>query len=285
MIKKITIIFIFLFILNNVNAYTPSTNNTKSNRYILTYKDKKIINKVVKLIEIKTKKEWTSYKEKLIKKIEQLLKKVPKAKRADVLLSELLNKIQNKSSKVKQEVNTNNINIDQLKTNWLNWHNTERNKLWLKNFSYDDRLISTANEWSQKQKEKWSMDHKRFNYSWFYDYNDIEKWFNDRWVNCKVKNRSTSSESIWYYSYFCKKDWSNCTQEANKALKWIFDLYMAEKWKSRSVNAHYRAITHKDFTKIWFWVAIEKQQHNYEYYNDSNYYKIYATTHYCTEFE
>ena len=125
--------------------------------------------------------------------------------------------------------------------------------------------------------EKWIMDHKRNYWDASYDYHKIEKWFQERWVKCKPKNRVTSSESIWKFWYYCKDN--ECTDELLKSVKQIFDIYMAEKWQS--YDLHYRAITHASISKMWVWIAIKKSED--EWFN--NYYDYYITTHYCTEFD
>lgn len=132
------------------------------------------------------------------------------------------------------------------------------------------------------------MDHKRYSNSWFYDYFIIEKWFKDRWVVCKNINWVTTSESIWAFSYFCKKTKKNCNDELLKSLKKIFDIYIAEKGLKYPANAHYRAIVHKNLSQIGFWIKLIKtispSKKNREYYSDYDYYKYYVTTHYCSQF-
>jgi len=59
-------------------------------------------------------------------------------------------------------------------------------------------------------------------------------------------------------------------------------MFMAEKWLKYPLDAHYRAIVHKNLNYIWFWISIKKENHNYSIYKEYDYYKIYLTTHYCT---
>lgn len=250
--------------------------------YSLTQRDKELIDEFVEKIKNKSNETWFDYRDKIVKKISILIWKYEKWSKFSEILKELNKKLKQLSFKkhANNHYSQYRLNISKLKNHWLNWHNTERNKLGLKDYSSDLRLENTAYEWSQTCKEKWSVDHKRYLYSWYYNYKDIEKWFNERWVKCKIINRTTSSESIWYFSYHCKKNDNDCNDEALEAMEKLFNFYMSEKGKD--YDPHYRSIIHNDITKIWLWIAIEKKE-SYDKYSD--YYKMYITTHYCTEFE
>lgn len=254
--------------------------------YDLTSKDQVTINKIVNNISKESNDFWFSYRDNFINNLNFILRKSDEKSQSFSILNQILTQVKKINFKdySNNYYENNKLDINKLKQSWLDWHNQARNNLWLSNYSYDTRLNSTAFEWSYNMNEKWSMDHKRYSYSWYYDYNDIEKWFNEKWVNCKVVNRATSSESIWYFSYYCKKDDSDCSDEALESMKAIFDMYMAEKWLQYPANAHYRAITLTNFRKIWLWITIKKEENPYWQINNYDYYKLYLTSHYCTEF-
>lgn len=168
------------------------------------------------------------------------------------------------------------INIQSLKTNWLNWHNEARKKLLLPAYSYNTKLDITAFEWSYISRSKTTMDHKRNPGDSYYDYNTITSWFANRWVTCRNANGSTSSESIGWGNFYCMD--SDCTNEIQDVMKEIFDMYMAEKWLKYPADAHYRAIVHNSFKYIWLGVTTKKSTEKNDYYT------LYITTHYCTDF-
>lgn len=167
------------------------------------------------------------------------------------------------------------INIQSLKTTWLNWQNEVRKKLLLPAFSYNSKLDITAFEWSYISRSKTTMDHKRSPGDSYYDYDKITTWFSNRWVTCRNVNGATYSESIGWWNFYCTD--GDCTNEMQDVMKDIFDMYMAEKWKRYPADAHYRAIVHNSFKYIWLWLATKKSTEK------ANYYTLYVTTHYCTD--
>ncbi len=244
--------------------------------YILTNDDYKIINKITSKISKIVNERWYKYKNIFVSKLQKLLI----TKNRNERFIKIVNKIIENTKKINLKENSLilykkfNIDIEKVKDYWLTLHNNERKKLWLSPLSYDERLNSTAYEWAIISQDKWDLDHRRNPSDSTYDYKKIEKWFRERWVKCKIKARTTSSESIWKFSYRCSD--SDCTKQLYKSTKEIFDLYMAEKWTS--YTPHYRAIVHKYITKLWLWFAISGPDNEWFY----NYYMI---THYCTEFE
>ncbi len=244
--------------------------------YKLNYNDYIIINKINKKIEKIINNRWYKYKNVFINKLQKLLVKKVKSKKFIVIVNQIIKNIK----KVNLNENALNlykkfhIDIEKVKDYWLKLHNNERKKIWLAPISYDKRLNNSAYEWAIISKDKWNLNHRRNYFDSTYDYKKIENWFRERWVKCKIKARTTSSESIWKFSYRCFD--SNCTDELYKSTKEIFDLYMAEKWTS--YTPHYRAIVHKYITKLWLWFSISGPDNEWFY----NYYMI---THYCTEFE
>lgn len=269
------IISIFLLYSLLFNNYLSFAETKENNQYKLSIKDNVIINNMNQKIVKEIDKYWIEYRNNIISNFEKTLKKIKKNTKADIILNELIKKIQktNLSNISKKHYKDSNIDIDTIKKEWLSRHNNARSLLWLKAYSYDSQLSSTAYEWSYEMAKKWLIEHKRNKEDSTYEYLVIEKWFQDRWVNCKIMNRTTTSESIWKYWYYCK-DW-DCTQEILPSLKEIFDIYMNEKWKS--YDLHYRAIVHKNITKMWLWLYIKPTQ-------EKDYYELYVTTHYCTEF-
>lgn len=155
---------------------------------------------------------------------------------------------------------------------WLELYNIERKKLWLHSYKYDIRLQNSAEIWSKLSANKWYIDHKRNKNDAYYNFNKIQNWFKNNWVNCKIENRTWAVENIWYWFMNCKN--GNCLEETKKVVKQTFDMYMREKWKKN--DAHYKAIISKNLNFMWFGIY-KKNLWNGKY-------KVYNTTHFCTNF-
>lgn len=243
------------------------------------------INKTVSKIEKNANILWFYYRDLVIAEKEVDLRKLKNDSKEYLIISELVKKLKQIKFATfsKNHYKENKIDFSIIKDNWLSWHNDARYNAKLKTYyTYDERLDNTAFEWSFNNMEKWVMEHKRSSNSSFYDYSEIENWFQERWVKCRAINGVTSSENLWYHSFYCKKTDNDCSDEALKASKEIFNMFMSEKWLKYPLDAHYRTIIHKNLKYIWVWMAIKKEDNiNYK---DSDYYNIYITTHYCSEF-
>ncbi|MDD2907227.1 MAG: hypothetical protein PHH98_01165 [Candidatus Gracilibacteria bacterium] len=274
--KKIIISIVLILLLKINNTYS----------YELSRSDKVNINKIVGKIEKNANTLGINYKDIVINEKIAEISKLNSESKDYVILLELIKKIKQIKffEYAKNNSKENKVNLELLKNNWLSWHNDVRYNVNLKNYySYDDRLDNTAFQWSYINMENGVMTHKRYENSSYYDYNQIENWLLDRGVKCKAVNGITSSESIGYHSYYCKKNSSDCTEEALKASKEIFLMYTSEKGLKYPNDAHYRAIVHKNLNKIGLGIAIKKEINDSVYYKNYDYYNIYITTHYCTE--
>lgn len=272
--KKIALILIVIII---------TINSTYWKEYVLTWNDKLIVNKLISNL----KENIDLSNPESIKIVETSISKNQKTyknnERIIAIFEEIRNLVIEKKDFRKEYVKINywdnyknyKIDIKKINLEWTNWHNQQRTKLWLSKYTIDDRLMNTASEWSRYQCSIDEMTHKRVRNDSYYNYPRIEKWFNDRWVNCEVLWWVTSSESISKYSYYCT-DWE-CSDELIDSLKEIFNIYMSEKTMTYPSNAHYRAIINNYFTKMWMGISIKK--------SDNDYYDFYVTTHYCTKFK
>jgi len=257
--------------------------NVYASNYKLTKADKLTVNKLTYKIQNLLNSKSLNFRSVLQSKINKIQIENKNNKQIYTILEEIKKNIHMISYKNEYLKNYKKyyINFNTIKKNWLSRHNKARRDLWRIPYSYDERLNNTAYEWSKTQENKWLMTHKRDSWDSYYNYNKIEKWFNDRWVKCNVAWWATSSESVWKYWYYCND--YDCTNELDKSLKEIFDLYMAEKWLGWIAEWHYRWITHKKLTKIWLWIKIKENfSDRYENYRSYDYY---VTTHYCTTFK
>ncbi len=140
---------------------------------------------------------------------------------------------------------------------------------WLTPIQSEYKLRETARDWSLSLREKWVADHKRFSYSWYYDYKAITKRFADRGVVFKNVNRATSTENIGRARHTCA--WDDCTQKVIDDIKRIYDYFVSEE----SYNGvHWRTMVHPEFKIVWISFAID-------YEND----KVFAVMHYGTALE
>lgn len=245
--------------------------------YKLTAKDKIIINKINYKIKPLLEKQTLAFRQKLESKINELQQKYKSNQRFYYIFEQIKNDNYMFNHKLEYTNHYKDFKIDyeKVKSTWLKRHNDVRRDLWVTPYSYDKRLDNTWYEWSKKQRSDWFISHKKYWDTEFYNYKVVEKWFNDRWVKCKVSGWATSSESIWKFGYGCTD--SDCTDEFLESLKVIFDIYMDEKDLWYPADAHYRWITLWSLKKMGIWLAFYKtdKKDDYEYY---------MTTHYCTEF-
>lgn len=273
--KKIFIITLFFILI--------PLQNTFAEEYKLTPSDKLIVNKLSSKIQKLLDTNNLFFRLNIENKINEIQEKYKTNKKMFSIFEEI--KINTHLNNYKNEYlnhySENNINYTIIKNNWLNWHNKARSDLWRKSYTYDERLNSSAYEWSVVQQNNWIMNHKRESWDIYYDYKKIEKWFNSRWIICNIAGWATTSESVWKYWYYCNDN--ECTDELSKSLKEIFNIYMTEKWLWYPADAHYKWIVHINLSKIWLWINI-KENFTDTYWNYRSY-DYYVTTHYCTTFK
>ncbi|MCP4523187.1 MAG: hypothetical protein GY828_03130 [Candidatus Gracilibacteria bacterium] len=217
-----------------------------------------------------------SYKKVWEDKFENLLNRSEKGSRSHALMSQILQLTYKIDLSGYKNSHYKKFNIDKNKIEkyWLDIHNRERNKVGLFNYQSHKRLENTATQWSYDNYEKLTMDHKRDVGDSFYNYHKIENWFQKRGVSCPVKGRTTASESIGHFGFYCFD--GECSDEFNASVQKIFDIYMAEKGLPYPQDAHYRAIVSPHISQLGLGVTFYET-------DEKNYYEYYMATHYCTE--
>ncbi len=162
-----------------------------------------------------------------------------------------------------------NVDMSRVRSTWIGWYNSVRQWAWLGSYSYDERLNSTAYDWTfELAKWKWQNHHTRTPWDGYYNFAVIDQWFIARGVNPTVINRSKHTENVGYGSYSCNS--SDCTDTLIQSIRSTFNFFMSEKWKS--YDAHYRSIVQPNFTKIGLSVIVVPEENRY-----------YLTVHYITE--
>ena len=159
------------------------------------------------------------------------------------------------------------IDMKQVRAEWLNWINGEREKIGLSPYTYNNNLIRSAVTWSQTMKDKKMVTHKRQNETDFYNYTIVKDWFLDLNLDFENINTVTFSENIGAGPFVCTS--ADCSQALITAIKATFDAYMAEKGTADS--AHYNSLMNKYFNEIGLGVAIDTENQ-----------KFYLTVHYGT---
>lgn len=272
--KKL-IILLLLSVINIQIIYAYELNNS----------DKIIINSITTKVQEKS----DVFQIDFLNKLEQIIYNWNYTERIQVILDSIYNDINdnlntneeilisspdnNITENTDIDINDNEyyLDINQVKNNWLDWNNQTRQELSLNNYSFNQTLESSAKVWSDSALEKWEISHERNQWDWFYNYNEITKWFANNWVECKNIEWITHTENIWWWAYSCN-DWE-CSDELTDAISRAYTSYINEKWTDN--DAHYRSLTNQYFKNIWLWISIEE--------TSENYYEYYLTIHYCTE--
>lgn len=135
------------------------------------------------------------------------------------------------------------IDLERVQEVWLDWVNDLRTDRGLKKYSLATKLNKTAATRASTMRKKESADHKRFSYSSYYDYAQIENWFADAGVRFTNDNRSTFTENVGYSYFTCDK--GDCTEDAIDSLKNVFAYFISEEGKA--YDLHRRTLIHPKF--------------------------------------
>lgn len=147
-----------------------------------------------------------------------------------------------------------NVDMEQVRSAWLQRHNQERYNLWLEPLAYHFALESTATTWANYLGSIRTAIHRRTSSDGYYSYSSIKQRFLNQWIifaHQEQNGQSLFTENLWWNMYSCKK--TDCTEDFIAAIKKSRDFFMSEKWKSYS--PHYNAIV-GNYTSLWLGVAI-----------------------------
>ncbi len=159
------------------------------------------------------------------------------------------------------------VNMEKVRTAWLQWNNRLRRRLQLEPYRLDEALNATAMEWSSLAASQGSIDHKRTFESSYYDYPEIEQWFRDQGVEFSNVEHTTFTENIGWGRYGCTSN--DCTRAVIAATRSTQRFFLAERGKA--YQPHYASLMNPHFTKIGVGVALDETNHKY-----------YITIHYAT---
>lgn len=150
-----------------------------------------------------------------------------------------------------------NVDSERVRNAFLDWHNQERNSVWLPSYSYHSELERSAHIWSESLRDEARTvnTHTRAPDTAYYNVQSIKNWFAQHDVTFV---NDVFSESVGRGYYKCNK--ADCTDDLLKAMRGSWDFFMSEKEKGGS---HYRAIVSKQFSQIWIGISIDTARKRY----------------------
>lgn len=242
---------------------------------LLSEKEKKLISLMVKKIQSFDSIEQRVYKTKL----KNAKKSLQGNKKVELIITNILQQLEPVKKKIVKQTtkvtNTKQKDSDEatvLGKYWLSLYNNYRKQVGVQPYKYDSRLQHSAEIWSTLAAKRWEITHKRDAGDSYYDFWKIQDWFKENGVNCKVQDRTAGVENIGWGVMYCNKD--NCEEELKQTVKKTFDFYMSE--KGQDYQPHYKSIVAPYLGYIGFGIYKEDM--------GNGRYKVYNTTHFCTEF-
>lgn len=158
-----------------------------------------------------------------------------------------------------------NVDIKTIESTWLKWMNDTRASQGLGAYVYNDQLIRTATVWSEYNKARGYVNHKREGTTAYYDYSAIEDWFEGLGLTFKNDGGYTYTENIGYGPYYCETD--DCTTDLLEAIRYTYDYYLSE--AGSSYSPHWNSIVASRFKEVGLGLTVD----------DDTYY---LTVHYAT---
>lgn len=162
--------------------------------------------------------------------------------------------VEQATSLVSTSTQISNVDMEKVRSAWLQRHNQERHDLWLEPLAYHFALESTATTWANYLGTIRAATHKRTSSDGYYSYSSIKQRLLNQWIifaHQEQYGQSLFTENLWWNVYSCKK--TDCTEDFIAAVKKSRDFFMSEKW--RSYKPHYNAIV-GDYTNIGLGIAI-----------------------------
>ncbi|MFA7284235.1 MAG: CAP domain-containing protein [Candidatus Absconditabacterales bacterium] len=153
--------------------------------------------------------------------------------------------------------------------------NTVRSGLNIYSYILDNNLNGTAQAWSDYSKSRNGISHKRYNSKAYYDYNLIQKRFEEAGLMFSKKKGTKVVENIGRGYVRCGKlshtRSVDCTKALIDATKTSWNFFMSEKGKSYA--PHYKSIISEQYEWAGFGVSVDVDQKKY-----------YITAHYSVPF-
>jgi uncharacterized protein YkwD len=158
-----------------------------------------------------------------------------------------------------------NVDIKTIESTWLKWMNDTRAQQGLAAYTYNDQLIRTATVWSEYNKARGYVNHKRPGTTAYYDYYAIEDWFQNLGLTFKNDAGYTFTENIGYGPYYCQTE--DCTTDLLEAIRYTYDYYLSE--AGSSYSPHWNSIVASRFKQVGLGLTVDEDTY-------------YLTVHYAT---
>ena len=158
-----------------------------------------------------------------------------------------------------------NVDLQTVRTRWLQWYNALRKGRGLPPYVYDPQLNRTADIWSAQAANKGAISHARSAKTSGYDYAAVRDWFQDEGLVFENISGITFTENIGWGVYKCPN--GNCTNAFLSGIRSTFDFYTAE--EKKSYRPHWNSLVSPTFTRIGLGIAVKNG-------------KYYLTVHYGT---
>lgn len=159
--------------------------------------------------------------------------------------------VQKASATTVQASAPSSVRLDEqrLRQVWMSRVNEIRDARWLPAYIHTPRLDVTARERSIAMSHKQMADHKRTSTSPYYSYKELETWFSQRWVVFGLIGNSTFTENVGRTFLDCSSTgMGDCTDQAIKNMRSIFDYFAAEEHKS--YRPHRETMVHPTFSVV-----------------------------------
>lgn len=153
---------------------------------------------------------------------------------------------------------------------WLEKVNGVRNDLGMEPYNLHQWLVRAAQDRSDYSKSLWSISHKKYWSTSYYNRALIQQYVESKGVVFTDKPGTKVVENIGWWYVYCPfgSPWDsdrnvdkNCTSQILEATESTRKFFMDEKWKRYA--PHYKSMISSQYTEAWFGVAIDHVTHRY----------------------
>lgn len=137
------------------------------------------------------------------------------------------------------------IDMDEVRAQWLNWHNQARASRGIASLSQNTGLDYSSSLWAKANKSIGTITHDRP------DGQSLTDWFAEIGIIFEKKNGIVYGENLGYRTLRCNE--ADCTEEVLDSARTIFDAFMAE--EGTNYTSHYDNIVESDFIELGLGMA------------------------------
>lgn len=152
------------------------------------------------------------------------------------------------------------VNMEEVRDEWLAWHNAARTSRNLEPFVEHRGLNYSSSLWAKQNEVDDQITHDRK------DGQKPDDWFKEIGITFESVTGMVFAENLGMKSYVCSEQ--DCTDEVLAATKSLFDAFMAE--EDTTFTGHFDNIVEPDYKQLGMGLAIDEEKK-----------AIYLTTHYA----